>query len=142
MNHSLNVSNTSSNEDGSRVYQNRDFLPPAATPPAEKPPPVPPAGSQQVLAGNSNFRFGGQDDEEEDDSQEREILAGLEAEEREHKKYMQAVQSMRSKFEFDQISFHDSFENYGELQSFMRMRSLGNFNATSKLASKCSCVIS
>ncbi len=55
--------------DGSAVFRDQDFAP-SLTPPAEKPPPPPPVA-----------------DDAEVDKQEREIIASLEMEEREHKKY-------------------------------------------------------
>jgi len=60
------------------VFKDQDFAPTAA-PPIEKPPPPPPA---------ANTADGGKElDDSEVDKQEREIIASLEMEEREHKRY-------------------------------------------------------
>ena len=62
----------------SRVFKDQDFVSPS-TPPNEKPPPPPPAGG----GGDPRSMV----DDAEVDKQEREIIASLEMEEREHKKY-------------------------------------------------------
>ena len=54
-------------------------------PPSEKPPPVPPIND----AMSSNI-------DEEIDKQEQAIIASLEMEEREHKRYMETQEKMRS----------------------------------------------
>ena len=60
-------------------------------PPSEKPPPVPPIND----AMSSNI-------DEEIDKQEQAIIASLEMEEREHKRYMETQEKMRS-----MLNIHD-----------------------------------
>ena len=59
-------------------------------PPREKPPPVPPSRDNH----SRNI-------DEEIDKQEQAIIASLEMEEREHKRYMETQEKMRSKLNLD-----------------------------------------
>eukprot|EP00095_Tigriopus_kingsejongensis_P003651 maker-scaffold11_size778918-snap-gene-0.12 protein:Tk03651 transcript:maker-scaffold11_size778918-snap-gene-0.12-mRNA-1 annotation:"inner centromere" len=70
------------------IFKDNDFIPRQETPPSEKPPPPP---SEMTKGGVS-----GDPEEEEVDKQEREIIASLQKEEKEHKRYMENVQSVRS----------------------------------------------
>ena len=70
-------------------------------PPSEKPPPPPPETPKEEVRAPlwpqkqaSTLVL----DDDEIDKQEQEIIASLENEEREHIKYMETVQAMRSKF--------------------------------------------
>lgn len=83
------------------IFKDNDFLPSEVTPPSEKPPPPPPVmpqapsgtlGNENKLTSKEN-----EDLEEEQDKMEREIIASLQKEENEHKRYMQSVQSMKCK---------------------------------------------
>ena len=60
------------------TFQDQDFAAPTL-PPSEKPPPPPP--SAEAADGNCSV------EDSEVDKQEREIIASLEMEEREHKRY-------------------------------------------------------
>ena len=70
-----------------QVFSGDDFVGHKSTkaPPSEKPPPVPPIND----ALSSNI-------DEEIDKQEQAIIASLEMEEREHKRYMEIQEKMRS----------------------------------------------
>ena len=63
-------------------------------PPTEKPPPPPPQESEESIKNQRNLSRLSQDDII--DKQEQEIIASLELEEREHKKYMDTVNAMRN----------------------------------------------
>ena len=71
-----------------KVFSDNDFVghPSMKAPPSEKPPPVPPP-----IDSSSNI-------DEEIDKQEQAIIASLEMEEREHKKYMETQEKFRSEF--------------------------------------------
>ena len=71
-----------------QVFSDNDFVGHKNTkvPPNEKPPPVPPP----IDSSSSNI-------DEEIDKQEQAIIASLEMEEREHKRYMETQEKMRSK---------------------------------------------
>ena len=71
-----------------QVFSGEDFVgnKNMKAPPSEKPPPVPPIND----AMSSNI-------DEEIDKQEQAIIASLEMEEREHKRYMETQEKMRSK---------------------------------------------
>ena len=70
-----------------QVFSGDDFVGHKSmkAPPSEKPPPVPPIND----AVSSNI-------DEEIDKQEQAIIASLEMEEREHKRYMETQEKMRS----------------------------------------------
>ena len=72
-----------------KVFSDNDFVghPSMKAPPSEKPPPVPPP----IDSSSSNI-------DEEIDKQEQAIIASLEMEEREHKKYMETQEKFRSEF--------------------------------------------
>ena len=72
-----------------QVFSDNDFVghPSMKAPPSEKPPPVPPP----IDSSSSNI-------DEEIDKQEQAIIASLEMEEREHKKYMETQEKFRSEF--------------------------------------------
>ena len=71
-------------------------------PPSEKPPPVPPIND----AVSSNI-------DEEIDKQEQAIIASLEMEEREHKRYMETQEKMRSMFNIhDKLRLKDKIRLY------------------------------
>ena len=68
-------------------------------PPSEKPPPVPPL----IDGTSSNI-------DEEIDKQEQAIIASLEMEEREHKRYMETQEKMRSELTFMKtIQVHQNY---------------------------------
>ena len=71
-----------------QVFSDNDFLGRGSykPPPTEKPPPVPPINDKK----SSSI-------DEEIDKQEQAIIASLEMEEREHKRYMETQEKMRSK---------------------------------------------
>ena len=72
-----------------KVFSDNDFVghPSMKAPPSEKPPPVPPL----IDSSSSNI-------DEDIDKQEQAIIASLEMEEREHKKYMETQEKFRSEF--------------------------------------------
>lgn len=80
---------------GKQDFDTGDFLarPRTKSPPREKPPPPPPS-NEETVKNRRNLQRGSQD--EELDKQEQEIIASLEMEEREHKKYMETVNAMRN----------------------------------------------
>lgn len=68
-------------------------------PPTEKPPPPPVSEieeNQRNLKKSREIEEANEDDEDYIDQQEQEIIASLELEEREHKKYMDTVNAMRN----------------------------------------------
>ena len=71
-----------------QVFSDNDFAvhKGVKAPPSEKPPPVPPP----IDSHSSNM-------DDELDKQEQAIIASLEMEEREHKRYMETQEKMRSK---------------------------------------------
>ena len=77
------------NGESSLVFSDNDFVGHKSmkAPPSEKPPPVPPIND----AMSSNI-------DEEIDKQEQAIIASLEMEEREHKRYMETQEKMRRMF--------------------------------------------
>ena len=69
------------------------------SPPTEKPPPPPPqeTPSDESVKNQRNLtRITSNNHEDIIDKQEQEIIASLELEEREHKKYMDTVNAMRN----------------------------------------------
>lgn len=79
------------------IFREKDFYPSSVLkePPSEKPPPPPPTTSQSTDAMVQSVQKKLQQakinkvDDDEIDRQEREIIASLEMEEREHKRYME-----------------------------------------------------
>eukprot|EP00096_Caligus_rogercresseyi_P009901 TRINITY_DN3466_c0_g3_i4.p1 TRINITY_DN3466_c0_g3~~TRINITY_DN3466_c0_g3_i4.p1 ORF type:complete len:772 (+),score=260.42 TRINITY_DN3466_c0_g3_i4:243-2558(+) len=94
---------------GKSVYSCEDFSP-SSGPPKEKPPPpplepppsfTPPPVTKKSFQAETELyeeqnKRHHQMNEEEMDKQERDIIAGLEAEEKEHLKYMESVSSMKN----------------------------------------------
>ncbi len=88
-----------------QVFHDQDLRPDSSlTPPTERPPPPPassssssttPAVTPTSVKRDSVLKKLPSSDQEEIDRQERAIIEGLELEEREHKKYMDTIQSMR-----------------------------------------------
>merc|ERR1719189_2086907 len=82
----VNPGGKKQNGDPNLVFSDNDFVghPSMKAPPSEKPPPVPPP----IDSSSSNI-------DEEIDKQEQAIIASLEMEEREHKKYMETQEKFR-----------------------------------------------
>ena len=83
-----------------QVFSDNDFAvhKGVKAPPSEKPPPVPPP----IDSHSSNM-------DDELDKQEQAIIASLEMEEREHKRYMETQEKMRSKCPLFRFSIHMNF---------------------------------
>lgn len=93
-----------SQEDKNVIFKGDDFLPASVVrkaPPSEKPPPPPPSEPPMVKKEEPPRQIKVSKpptvlDDEEIDKQEQEIIASLEMEEKEHKKYMETVQAMKT----------------------------------------------
>ena len=71
-------------------------------PPNEKPPPVPPTSHEKEKLSTSSIT------DDDIDKQEMEIIASLEMEEREHKRYMETQERMKRKY-FPSCCYADIF---------------------------------